>query len=325
MDVALVGHKGYWGSLLLGRLRACPGISVIALVDPREHDPAVCALTFPSIESLLRDHIGRNIQSVIIATPPHTHFEIAAACLEAGKHVLLEKPMTVSSIDAQLLVDLAAEKGVKLGVDHTFLFSEHVRVLKRVMWSGQIGTPLRIQSDRLNLGKFQDSGVVWDLAPHDFAMALYLTDHTPTFRSAEVLGHLDFIPDTAYISLSFGEISYSLNLSWLYPRKVRTTVVLGTEGMIEYDMLSKEPLVIYDKRAKKGEKEWIHSSSWKQSFQEEAPEPLSILCREWKNHCLYNAPFPSPGEQGARVVSLIEQVLEKSCPLSTLPPSLVLK
>src|SRR5581483_455424 len=141
--------------------------------------------------------------------------------------------------------NLAKQHNVKIGVDHTFLFSTHIRTIKQLIKKRKIGNILRMVSNRNNLGKFQDSGVVWDLMPHDIAMTNYLMEGEPRIRNVELFRHFHNVVDTAQISMMYGETSYNLNLSWLYPKKVRNTVIIGTDGMIEYDMLSEIPLKIY--------------------------------------------------------------------------------
>jgi predicted dehydrogenase len=298
LKICLVGYKGYWGQVLKRSLEKVQDIEITALADISVNR---------SLTALL--NLG-NIDAVIIATPPDTHFELASKAILDKKHVLIEKPMTTKSHEAKALIDLANANGVKIGVDHTFLFSNHIRVMKAMLDSGEIGKVLRITSNRMNLGKFQDSGVVWDLMPHDIAMTNYLMSGRAEVKSAEFFRHIDkSVVDTATINMTYGDVSYNLNMSWLYPKKIRTTIVVGTNGMIEYDMLSDTPLKLYDKKAKKVEKSWVHSFNWISEYQEPLREPLQTMLEEFRDYCLKDTCFLSKGDIGLDVVSCIEQTL----------------
>jgi len=305
INICLVGFKGYWAKFLERTIRNTPGVKLTALVDTLAEEGNDGLVVSKSLHDALP-----YCQAVVIATPPHTHYSVARQAITAGKHVLIEKPMTVNSRDAHELNKLAYQYGVKIGVDHTFLFSNHIRVMKKMIGEGKVGDVLRIVSNRFNLGKFQDSGVVWDLMPHDIAMTNFLMDGKPTVRSVEFLRHRHpAVVDTAQISMMYGNVSYGLNLSWLYPKKVRSTVVIGTKAMIEYDMLAELPLRIYDKKAEKGDTAWTHSFNWVSEYQGEAREPLQVLIEEFRDYCLGGS-FVSGGSLGAEVVECIEETLK---------------
>ena len=301
LKVCLVGYKGYWAQFLKRNLDKVQDIQVTSLVDVSDNSTLGNALYAP-----------RHFDAVIIATPPHTHFELAREAISAGKHVLIEKPMTTRAWEARILVEMAQVNKVKIGVDHTFLFSNHIRAMKSAIDSGEIGKPLRIVSNRMNLGKFQDSGVVWDLMPHDIAMTNYLMGNKAEVKSVEFFRHVDnSVVDTATVNMRYtGDISYNLNMSWLYPKKIRTTIVVGTNGMIEYDMLAEMPLKLYDKKAKKVEKSWLHSFSWISEYQEPLKEPLQVMLEEFRDHIVLGADFVSKGDLGLDVVSCIEETLK---------------
>lgn len=301
LRICLVGYKGYWAQSLYRNLRAIADVKIPALVDPLSTDH----------HKSLNDAPLDIIDAVIIATPPSTHFDIAKEAILSGKHVLIEKPMTTTSLEAKILIEMAQKYNVKIGVDHTFLFSNHIRAIKKVIESGKIGKVLRITSNRMNLGKFQDSGVVWDLMPHDIAMTNYLMDSKAEVKSAEFFRHIDkSVVDTANVNMRYGDISYSLNMSWLYPKKIRTTIIVGTNGMIEYDMLAEMPLKLYDKKAKKVEKSWLHSFNWVSEYSEPLKEPLQVMLEEFRDYCTKDAEFLSKGDMGLDVVTCIEQALK---------------
>lgn len=311
LRICLVGYMGYWAKNLKRAIENTPGVKLNALVDPVGEEDGV--LKFKSLTPALDQ-----CDVVVVATPPHTHYGVAKEAIEYGRHVLIEKPITTCSKQAKELVELAAKHNVKIGVDHTFLFSQHIRVIKNLIQKGKIGTPLRIVSQRLNLGKFQDSGVVWDLAPHDIAMTNFLFDMntiTPTVKSVDFFDHVEKgVVDTArigmnYVTYSGQRVSYDLNLSWLFPKKVRSTSIVGDCGMIDYDMLADSPLKLYDKKAMKGDITWNHSFNWVSDYQGEAKEPLLTLIEEFRDHVVADKPFVSDGYVGLEVVELIEKIL----------------
>lgn len=306
MRICLVGYKGYWGKFLERNIKSTEGMLLTAFVDKDAPLVHMFPMTSPNLKKALD---VERIDAVIIATPPETHYEIAKEAILAKKHVLIEKPMTTCHKQALELVELAKDKKVKIGVDHTFLFSQHIRTIKQLITKGKIGKLLRVVSNRNNLGKFQDSGVVWDLMPHDIAMTNWLLESKPTVKNVELFRHHHGVLDTAHVSMMYGEVSYSLQMSWLYPKKVRNTVFIGTEGMIEYDMLAERPLKIYDKRAEKGNTSWLHSFNWISEFHGEEKEPLKTLMEEFRDYCKLDKEFVSTGELGAEVVGCIEETL----------------
>ena len=305
INLCLVGCKGYWAQNLMRAISKVEGIRLNVKVDVAAK--ASEEMTFTRLLDALH-----YCDAVVIATPPHTHFELAMEAIQAKKHVLIEKPMTTCSKQAALLNQAAEQHNVKIGVDHTFLFSDHIRMMKSFILKGKIGKILRIESCRQNLGKFQDSGVIWDLMPHDIAMTNYLLDSVPTVDSVKFLKHIDKnVIDTASIELNYENTTYSLNMSWLYPKKVRTTTVIGTEGMIEYDMLAEKPIKVYDKKASKSEKEWVHSFNWITTYQGDCREPLQVLFEEFRDSINNNTPFISDGIMGEHVVRIIEETYAK--------------
>lgn len=308
LRVCIVGFKGYWAQNLMRAMKQVKGLGFTAFVDATA-EPNKDLKHFNKLEDAL--HL---CDVVIIATPPDTHFELAMTAIAKKKHVLIEKPMTTCPVQAAAINLGAKNMGVKVGVDHTFLFSEHIRIIKKLIDKGKIGTLLRIESFRQNLGKFQNSGVIWDLMPHDIAMANYLVGGTPEIETVRFMRHLDSsVIDTAIVDMRYNYAdlrkahspSYSLNMSWLYPKKVRTTAFVGTEGMIEYDMLAERPVKIYDKKAQKGEQSWEHSFNWVSEYHGDFREPLQVLFEEFRDTINKDTPFVSDGAVGEVVVKII--------------------
>jgi len=249
--VGIVGC-GYWGSKHARVLSATAGVSEIALI---ECDQALCrrlqrvfpaARSFRSLQAALP-----HVDALVIATPPQTHAELALAAVREGKHVLVEKPLATSLMDAELLVEAARAANSITMVGHTFQFSPAVRELRRRLVSGELGQIYYIHSARLNLGLYRpDVNVMWDLAPHDVSILNYLLGSQPSAVIAwgDALAFGD-VHDLAYVRLEYAspKVTGYAHLSWLDPRKTRTVTVVGSEKMAIYDDLAEERLRIYDR------------------------------------------------------------------------------
>ena len=238
--VAIIGH-GYWGPNLLRNYMEVPGVSVKWVCDPlpealdkvRRRNPAQA--TTESYDEVLADAA---VDAVVIATPISTHFELAKAALEAGKHVFVEKPMTSSTANAEELVRLAHRTGLTLMVGHTFVFSPPVRKLGELIHSGRLGDIHFITSSRVNLGLHQkDVSVVWDLATHDLSILYYWLGESAS--SVYVTGRgcvVPDIPDVAFVNLRFPSgVIANIDIAWLSPVKLRRTVIVGSQRMALYD------------------------------------------------------------------------------------------
>jgi predicted dehydrogenase len=188
---------------------------------------------------------------VLVATPVTTHFDLVRQALVAGRHVFVEKPLASSPADALELALLADDRDLTLMVGHTFLFSPRVECIASHLAAGQAGRIHYVTSNRLNLGLHRsDVNVIWDLAPHDFSIIFHLLGEFPVSAQtvAQSVVRTD-CPDVAFINLTFpsGTIA-SVAVSWLAPRKVRSTVLVGENQMIVYDdTFAEEPVKIYDK------------------------------------------------------------------------------
>ena len=251
--VALVG-LGYWGEKLLRNLAVLVDQESIVAVDvlserQRVLGPAYPAVTFAgSIEAALEDD---RVRGVIIATPVVTHADLARQALEAGRHVLVEKPLAASARQARELVLLGQARSLTVMAGHTFLFSPRVEAVKATLERGKIGRPHYATTSRLNLGLYRrDIDVIWDLAPHDFSIVFHLFGERPTVVQTTAQSSVGTgVPDVAFINLTFpsGAIA-SVLVSWRAPKKVRNIVVVGEEGMIVYDDTQPdEPVKIYDR------------------------------------------------------------------------------
>ncbi|MEJ8278288.1 Gfo/Idh/MocA family protein [Pseudonocardia spirodelae] len=248
--VAVVGY-GYWGSKHVRVLSATAGVSV-AVVDQDERRLAEAAARHPGVQLHrgLADVLD-DVEGVVVATPAGSHAAVAAQALCAGRHVLVEKPLTTSVADAERLVDLARRAGVHLMTGHTFEYNPAVRKLREIVRSGALGRTLYIDAQRLSLGRYQpDVDVVWDLAPHDISIVSYLLDEMPASTSVWAQRNVGIRHnDVAHLRLDFpgSRVTAYLHVSWLSPRKVRTVTVVGTRRMAVYDDMSdNERIRIYD-------------------------------------------------------------------------------
>jgi predicted dehydrogenase len=253
INIGIVGY-GYWGPNLVRNFAETPGATVAAVSDLDTAKLAVVQRRFPAVKvttdflDLLNDP---SIDAVAIATPVHTHFELALAALRAGKHVWLEKPMTETSRQAQRLVDEAEKRRLVLLVDHTFIYTGAVAKMGEIIKSGDLGRIYYYDSIRINLGLFQrDVSVISDLAVHDFSILDYLLNEHPVAVSASGTNHFPGTPENlAYVTLFYdsGTIAHA-NVSWLAPVKVRQILVGGSKRMITYDDLEpSEKVKVYDK------------------------------------------------------------------------------
>lgn len=251
VQVAVVG-LGYWGPNLVRNLQEHPGAEVVAVCDSREEPLAKVARRYPSartttdFDSILADD---SIEAVAIATPVSSHFPLASAVLEAGKHVFIEKPLAASAGEARKLIELAERRGLVLMPGHTFLYSPPVNLIADLLRAGDLGEIYFVSMSRVNLGLHQsDVSVAWDLGPHDFSILRYWLDETPLHVSAISRGCIiPTIPDVAFIDLEYasGTISH-VELSWLAPSKLRRTTIVGSQKMLVYDDTSTEPVRVFD-------------------------------------------------------------------------------
>jgi len=250
--IGLIGH-GYWGKNILRNLINIVGISNILVVDS---DPDVCNWLKNNYKELNVDLsldkalTNELIDKFIIATPTCTHFEIAFKCLNLGKNVLVEKPLTTSYKEAQLLNDLAEEKQVLLMTDYTYVYNPNVEKIKEYINSGYLGTLNYIDFTRINLGKLQkETNVLWDLACHDLSIINYLIKEKPyqiraiarknNFMATEELSHI-------FLEFQSGLLVH-INSSWASPIKIRKTIIGGDKRMIIFDDLEPEKkLTIYE-------------------------------------------------------------------------------
>jgi predicted dehydrogenase len=252
LRVGVVGC-GYWGPNLVRNFVELPTSNVMAAADLREERLAHIKTCYPQI-TVTRDYsdfFAMQLDAAVVATPPATHFRIARDCLQHGLHVLVEKPLTLSSRDAEELIEIAEAQGLILMVGHTFEYNAAVRMLKQIIERGELGQIHYVDAVRVSLGLFQrDLNVVWDLAPHDLSILLYILGRDPI--SVSTRGTACVFTgkcDIAYLDLMFpDDILAHIHVSWLDPCKVRRITVVGSRKMVVYDDVETlEKIRIYDK------------------------------------------------------------------------------
>jgi predicted dehydrogenase len=251
--VGIVGY-GYWGPNLVRNFSEAPDTMVTAVSDMRPERLSLVERRYPGIQTTTRiEELLANpaVDAVAISTPVSTHFELGLQALRAGKHVLIEKPMTTTSEEGIALIEEAESRNLVLMVDHTFVYTGAVRKIRELVASGRMGDPYYYDSVRVNLGLFQhDVDVVWDLAVHDLAIMDYALDAHPAAISATGMSHVAGRPENiAYITGFFeNNLIAHINVNWLSPVKVRRTLVGGSKQMIVYDdMEPSEKVKVYDK------------------------------------------------------------------------------
>jgi predicted dehydrogenase len=313
----VVGY-GYWGPNVVRNLDRLDETKVVAVCDKSPVAQRKVAKAYPDV--LVTDDPAElmtapDIDAIAVVTPVWTHYELAKAALLNGKHVFVEKPFTSNAAQAQELIELAARKNLKIMVDHTFLFTGAVQKIKQLLLEGALGKLYYYDSTRVNLGLFQhDVNVVWDLAPHDLAIIDHLIQRTPEAISATGQTHLNGHEDVAFLTLYFPDkVIAHINVNWLSPVKVRTTLIGGEKKMLVWnDLEADEKIKIYDKGVNITSREGLYNllvhyrsgDMWAPQI-----EQIEALTRELSYfvECILKDETPvNDGEAGLRVVRMLE-------------------
>jgi len=250
--IGVIGY-GYWGPRIVRNFHGVEGAEVTVVCDKNPNTLKRAKQAYPHLEVTtdLCDVLASTaIDAVAVVTPVWTHYELAKAALEHGKHVFVEKPFTSSAEQAERLIDLAAQKKLQIMVDHTFLFTGAVRKIKQLVDDGTLGSLFYYDSTRVNLGLFQhDVNVIWDLAPHDLSIMDYLISKPPEIVTANGQSHLNGLEDLAYLTVYFSDkVIAHINVNWMSPVKVRTTLIGGEKQMLVWnDLEPDEKVKVYDK------------------------------------------------------------------------------
>jgi predicted dehydrogenase len=252
VNFGVIGY-GYWGPNVVRNLTNLEGSQVLMIAELSAAARKRAQKAYPGIEvtSDTADVIlSPKIDTVAVITPVWTHYELAKAALENGKHVFVEKPFTSNTAQGEELINLAERKNLKIMVDHTFLFTGAVKKIWQLLDQGILGKLYYYDSTRVNLGLFQhDINVLWDLAPHDLSIMDYLLKASPEAVVATGQKHLNCHEDVAYMTLYFPEkVIAHINVNWLSPVKIRTTLLGGEKRMLVWnDLEADEKVKVYDK------------------------------------------------------------------------------
>lgn len=253
LRIAQIG-VGYWGPNILRNLVENKRCSVTAVVDLSLERREYVRRLYPAITVTDRiDDVlkAAETDAIIIATPVASHFDLAMSALEAGKHVLVEKPMAKSVAEVEKIGRLADKKKLVAMAGHTFIFNAAVRYVKALIDSGGLGNIRYIYSHRLNLGRIRtDVDALWNFAPHDVSIIQYWLNNVTPISVAK--RGVDFIQkgidDVVFMNILYpGRIMANIHVSWLDPNKVRSMTVVGSKKMVVYDDVADNKVAIYDK------------------------------------------------------------------------------
>jgi predicted dehydrogenase len=319
--MGVIGY-GYWGPNIVRNLHGLDNCQVLAVCDKSPAALARARKLYPGVH-LTTDFAeiltSPEIDAVAVVTPVWTHYDLAKAALQNGKHVFVEKPFTSTCAQAEELIELADRKNLKIMVDHTFLFSGAVRKIREIVDAGTLGPLYYFDSTRVNLGLFQhDVSVVWDLAPHDLSIMDYVIAERPEAVVATGAKHLNGVADMAFITIYFpGNIIAHVNVNWLSPVKVRTTLIGGKDKMLVWnDLEADEKIKIYDKGVQMTSGEGVYDllvsyrsgDVWAPKCQQ--TEALKVEL-EYFVDCIVRDQVPiNDGVAGLRVVRLLEAAEE---------------
>lgn len=318
LGIAIVGY-GYWGPKLVRNFLQSGAFSPVVIVEENaerlarglRENPGAHGIT-AFAEALARPDIG----AVALATPVASHHPLAKRALEAGKHVLVEKPLATTAADAEELVALAAARGLVLAVDHTYVYHPAVQRIRELVRSGELGRLAYIDSSRINLGLFQhDVNVLWDLAVHDLAIVNAITDERPISAQAIGVAHLtQHIENIGVLVLRYASgLFVHINCSWVSPVKLRHMLIGGDKKMIVYDDLNaNEPVKIYDTgviaRSDEERNRLLYEYRAGDVFSPRIPqrEALANLVADFAGAVQTGRPTSSNGRFGADTVRILE-------------------
>lgn len=315
--VGVIGY-GYWGPNIVRNFSAQDQSRVVALCDKSSKSLRRAHQAYPHLhlttdcQELLT---APDVDVIAVVTPVWTHYELAKAALENGKHVFVEKPFTCKREQAEELIELAERRKLKIMVDHTFLFTGAVKRIRQLIDDGTLGELYYYDSMRVNLGLFQhDVNVIWDLAPHDLSIMDYLIKQKPEAVVATGERHLNGVADIAFITLYYpNNMIGHINVNWLSPVKIRTTLIGGVKKMLVWnDLEADEKIKVYDKGVEISGGEALYDTlvsyrtgdMWAPKV--EQVEALRLEAAYFVD-CIRNDKVPlNDGVAGLRIVELLE-------------------
>ena len=319
INVAVVGY-GYWGPNLVRNVMGASSMQLAALCERDQARADAFRSRTPHVrvesdfDELLLDP---SLDAVVVATPPNSHYALCKRALQAGKHVLVEKPMARTSAQARELKELAEQRNLVMMPGHTFLYSPAVNKVRELIYDDAVGEVYFVTSSRMNLGNYQPDGVVCDLAPHDLSILLHWLGRPVMQVSASARNIFQKnVAETAFITLTFeGGTTANLQVSWLAPRKVRQMIIVGSRRMVSYDdTLSDEPVRLYDRGMEFstpenfGEYQLSYRSGDVVIPRVEAAEPLALELQDFARAMLTGSTPSSHAQLGLDVVMAMEAV-----------------
>jgi len=308
---------GYWGPKMARNLDALAQATVTMVADLEDYRLASLKISHPWIKTTTRaqDVFGSDLDGVVIATPVRTHYRLAKEALLSGKHVLVEKPLTASLAQAQELVTLAQAQGRILMVGHTFEYNPAVNELRKLVQNGDLGKIYCVETERVNLGLFRsDTNVIWDLAPHDLSILLYVLGKKPQQIKVQAHTHLQpHIHDIAHLDLGFADgLSAHIHVSWLHPCKIRRVTVIGDARMVVYDDTNPAEMIkIYNKGADVHADPGVSYRNGEITIPYiEWVEPLHLECEDFARAIRTGSPPRAHGGVGLEVVRILAKAQE---------------
>ena len=317
LRIGIIGY-GYWGPNVVRNFQGLANCKIVSVCDQSPEALQRVSALYPGVEVTreARDvFASKAIDAVAVVTPVSTHYELARQCLENGKHVFIEKPLTATVAQAEELIELADKKQRTLMVDHTFLFTGAVRKIKELIDQQALGALYYYDSVRVNLGLFQhDVNVIWDLAPHDLSIMTHLIKERPAAVVATGAAHFNGLVDMAYLTVYFpNNIIAHVNVNWLSPMKVRTTLIGGEQKMLVWnDLEADEKIKVYDKGVCVANKQGVYDllvsyrsgDMWAPRVAQ--TEALKVEAEYFVDCVLNNQKPLNDGEAGRQVVQLLE-------------------
>lgn len=316
--IGVVGY-GHWGPNLVRAFQSVQGARVLRVAEARLDRQQALLEKYPDIEVVSAGQSlidAADIDAIVIATPTFTHYDLASAAIEAGKHVLVEKPLTNVASEANALVELAERNNRILMVDHILLYTGAARKMAELAKSGQLGNLTYYDATRYAFGLFQpDVNVLWDLAPHDIAVMLHMLDERPVSVNAVGTCHTgNGIENHAHMTLNYASgFIATFRCSWSVPYKLRLTLMGGTKGITSWDdMLPNEKLRFYPssyqhKVIEAGKRISVSYDNQPYVVPElDSQEPLLALANDFVDSIVNNRQPISSGALGAEVVRILE-------------------
>jgi predicted dehydrogenase len=321
-QVAVIGC-GYWGKNLVRNFSQIGSLALVCDATPGGQQTAREIAPDAVVVGDVQPVLESDVQGVIIATPAETHFDLTARALEAGKDVMVEKPLALTYEQGARVVRLAEERGRVLMVGHVLEYHPAVVRLHELVQAGELGKVQYIYSNRLSLGKVRrEENILWSFAPHDVAVILRLMGGMPLQVAATGGCYVQpNIADVTVTNLLFDNgVRAHIHVSWLHPFKEQRLVVIGSRKMASFDDVAKK-LVLYDQRVdiKEGQPVPVKGAGEEVPFA--ADEPLRLECQAFLEAMAARRPPKTDGESGLRVLKVL-QAAQRSLMLNGDPVTL---